>query len=67
MKLISCSSCGVVLDADKLNFEFGERLWNDDGSVNEDKAYSDHNGYIKSKVACPVCSEYINEDGDYAG
>lgn len=67
MKLISCSSCGVMLDGEKLHFEFGERLWNDDGSINEDKAFVDHDGDIKPKVSCPVCSEYINEDGDYAG
>ena len=61
MNIISCDECGVILDANKLNFVNEERFYKDDGSVDEDKA--GYNGFDwVAKVQCPVCQSDVLED-----
>lgn len=58
MNLISCDSCGVVLDKNKLRFP--EDIWTEDGCVDMTKAVwkdKDH----KPFVPCPVCKEPVTE------
>jgi len=56
MNIISCDNCGVMLDADKLDFP--EDVWEYDGSVNPDLADWDE-GVLYPKTLCPVCQEYV--------
>lgn len=59
MKLISCDSCGVVLDADKL--EFPEEVWDEDDIwVNQDQFEWDGDTN-KACIDCPCCGERIKE------
>ena len=58
MKLISCETCGIVLDLDKV--EFPENYWDEDGSIDTNKAIWDsrtmsHVPFIR----CPVCQSEI--------
>jgi hypothetical protein len=61
MQLLSCDTCGVVLDGDKLRWPPNAACINQDGS------YSDiHTKYVDGafckKVNCPVCmAEIIDE------
>lgn len=63
MKLISCGSCGVMLDADRLDFPCGDRLYNDNGTINDDRAKWDGQDYM-GVVECPVCHHDIDVEGD---
>jgi len=59
MKLISCDSCSVLLDGDRIDFP-SERLIKDDGSVDPDTARWNGQEYV-AYVPCPVCGEDILE------
>jgi hypothetical protein len=56
MNLISCDSCGVVLDGDKLKFP--EDIYDAEGAIDTDKAAWTSLGY-EPKVLCPVCKSDI--------
>ena len=56
MKLISCDSCGVLLDADKLPFP--EDITDSEGGVDETKALWDGDDWV-AKVDCPVCKASV--------
>ena len=58
MKLISCDTCGVMLDADKLKFP--DEIYDDQGSIDHSKGeYSqEHRDYLPY-VRCPVCKEHV--------
>lgn len=57
MNLISCNSCGVVFDKNKLYFP----KRNDNGTINHDDQFVwDGNEYI-AYVWCPVCNTSIRE------
>lgn len=62
MKLISCDGCGVVLDAEVLDFA-GVRTHNDHGEVIEGNAVYNGQEY-EPVVSCPNCSDTINEAGE---
>lgn len=58
MKLISCDSCAVMLDADKLAFP--ENIWTDEGCIDPDKGdYSQEHKEYLPYVRCPVCHERV--------
>ena len=59
MKLISCDSCGVVLDGDKLPFQ--EDFYEEDGSVNENKARWNGDDYV-AFTKCPCCGDVILQE-----
>lgn len=65
MKLISCN-CGVVLDAEKL--DFGRSVWHEDQwggqTVNEDHARWNGHTYV-AVTDCPVCGDKIDEEGNW--
>ena len=61
MKLISCSNCGVVLDAGKL--EFPEDIRDNNNEVISDRAILDGREWV-AKVACPVCKSAIKRPFD---
>ena len=56
MNLISCDDCGVVLDANKL--EFPDDIYDLEGAVDDKLAGWNGDHYV-AKVKCPVCSEDI--------
>jgi hypothetical protein len=56
MNLISCESCGVVLDKDRLYFP--KNIENDDGSIDMAKAEWDGDLWV-AKVPCPVCEHAV--------
>lgn len=60
MNLISCDSCGIVLDKAKLKFP--NEIYNQDGSIDSKKAqWSETHYEFVSKVECPVCrGEILN-------
>jgi hypothetical protein len=60
MKLISCESCGVVLDLDRLDFP--SHWWTEDGEVDTTKAIwdSDTMSYVPF-IRCPVCNSEVTE------
>ena len=60
MNLISCDSCGVVLDKNKIVFPDG--IWDDNYNLDSDKAVWDSNkrAYIPF-VKCPACGEPVKE------
>jgi hypothetical protein len=58
MNLVSCESCGVVLDKDRLSFAYD--LYGDDGCIREDKALYLNGTYV-AFVPCPVCEEAVPE------
>ena len=58
MNLISCEACGVVLDAD--NLEFPEDIEDENGSIDINKAIWNGWDYIPT-TPCPVCKEQIPE------
>lgn len=62
MKLISCDSCGVVLDADKMYFDT-QVMFDDEGDVRLDKAVWDGENYVPY-LPCPCCGTNIKEDGE---
>lgn len=53
MELISCDSCGIVLDAKKLSFP--KDIYDDDGNVDASKGIWVHRDYFPY-VSCPHCS-----------
>jgi len=58
MNLISCDSCAVILDKDKLHF--AEDIYDDNGSVNDNvAAYNSYSRCYEAFVKCPVCEEPI--------
>ncbi len=58
MKLISCDFCGVVLDADKLNFP--EDMEDEDGCIDDNKArYNQRDKEYQIYVHCPVCEHEV--------
>lgn len=60
MKPISCDRCGVVLDANKLNFPTDTR--SEDLSIDRSKAaWNGDIGDYEAFVACPVCGEPVFE------
>jgi hypothetical protein len=60
MNLTSCGNCGVVLDKNKLSFPCEDDLWNEDGSVNTEKAeWHDPLEAFVAAVPCPVCRELV--------
>lgn len=61
MRLISCSGCAVVLDADGLDFS-GVRTHDDDGQPIPGKCFYDGDEY-SPVVDCPNCGDKIAEDG----
>lgn len=57
MNIISCDSCGVLMDKDKLVFpDFRD----EDGAVIEGLADWNGDRWV-SAVECPVCENYIRE------
>ena len=54
MNLISCDHCGVVLDADKLNFPDSKNYEREDGSLDESMVTWCY-GAWRPFVPCPVC------------
>lgn len=60
MDLISCFSCGIVLNKDKLDFP---PITDDKGTHIESNSAWDIDEYI-SAVPCPVCSFPIKENGN---
>jgi len=53
MEIVSCNSCGVVLDKYKLDFPC---IYLPDGTVNQDAArWDDEEEAYVSIVDCPVC------------
>jgi len=60
MKLLSCHNCGVVLNADLLNFS--EDIYQDDGVVDTSLARWDGENWSPF-IYCPCCDEGIFEDG----
>ena len=61
MDVISCNSCGVILDRSKLKFptmrEIEESGWSDENSA--------WNGYEHTPVTqCPVCKHQIPKEGE---
>lgn len=61
MNLISCGTCGVVLDKDKLNFP--DIIDPDDYTIDTEKAVWNGEDFI-SKVNCPICKNDILEIGE---
>lgn len=59
MKLISCDTCGVVLDGDKLNFP--DEIYTYDGSIDDKLAVWNGDSFVP-KVQCPVCHADILKD-----
>ena len=59
MNLISCNSCGVVLDKSKLEFPW--TFSREDGSIDDSKAGWNGRDYVP-KTKCPVCNGEILED-----
>jgi hypothetical protein len=63
MNLISCSSCGVVLDSDFLRFPTTDDIYNERGEVNLDLAeimwHETENDKVVPFTHCPVCEERI--------
>lgn len=60
MNLISCDSCGVVLDQDKLTFPTEEELFDENGTMLTDKAAWTGMG-VSPIIPCPVCGNPIKE------
>lgn len=60
MNLISCDSCGVVLDASKLKFP-GNIYCAADYSIDRSKAGFNGEEWV-AKVTCPVCGGEILSD-----
>lgn len=52
MKIISCKGCGVVLDAENVDFP---PVWDADGTYIQGNSEWDGDEYI-SVAKCPVCS-----------
>lgn len=60
MNIVSCNSCGVLLDADKLHFPDQKHWWREDGSIDESQAgYDPDTGRWCPTVDCPVCGSRI--------
>ena len=63
MNLISCGSCAVVLDRDKMAFE-GVRTHDDHGCVIESNTtWVDGPGFVPI-LPCPNCGDMLDEQGD---
>jgi len=62
MNIISCTNCGVVLDADMLNFPSMHYAYLDDDctEIDTSKAEWDGDRYVPF-VDCPVCKEKVFE------
>jgi predicted RNA-binding Zn-ribbon protein involved in translation (DUF1610 family) len=64
MNLISCESCGVVLNKEVLRFPTNEQMWNEErGEYNPDFAtYSQFKRDYVAYVPCPCCGEEIRDE-----
>ena len=60
MKLISCSSCAVILDSDKILWP---DIYLDDGCINEQNAVYYLDEY-RPFVFCPVCNKKLISEED---
>ena len=62
MKLISCNSCAVIFDGDKLSFP--EDIYDDEGYLRIALGrYNRETGRDTPYVTCPVCqNEILKED-----
>lgn len=58
MNLTSCECCGVVLDANVL--EFPKDIYGRDGTVDDNLAVWDGDNFVPI-VPCPVCEEPIKK------
>lgn len=56
MNLISCDTCGIVLDKNKLDFPEDIKL--EDGSIDTSKAIWVNSEYF-AYLGCPVCGGII--------
>lgn len=59
VNLISCNSCGVVLDANKLSFPSDTEIWGPDGLDLTKGAWSRELRDNVPFVNCPVCKHEI--------
>ena len=59
LKILSCYSCGVLLDANRLFF-ISRYILDNDGN---DVRLNDVNG-DDLMTTCPVCGEFITEQGE---
>jgi hypothetical protein len=58
MRIISCQSCGVLLDGDVFQFPDEEHHYTPDFVIDEEVC-GYHNGDWTAKRACPVCDSFI--------
>ena len=58
MNLIPCTNCGVVLDANHLDFP--DDIYNEDGGIDHDKVVWSGYDYVPY-VKCPVCQSIVEE------
>ena len=59
MNLITCWSCGVILNKDALNFP---PVFHGNDDYIKGNSVWDCDSFVRI-VACPVCSESVREDG----
>ena len=62
MRLITCENCGIVLNANFLSFPAKNEIYNDEGSIDTEKAVYYETIYYSNfvpKVDCPVCNSPI--------
>ena len=63
MKLISCESCGAVLDMDRIEepdmYEGDEGGYGDTVSISDKKSLYKYGGYVPA-INCPVCKTLIS-------
>lgn len=62
MNLISCKSCGVVLDKDVLPFADKNHMYMDNGTIDPSKARWDGEDFV-AIATCPSCGDEIDERG----
>lgn len=58
MNLVSCNNCGVVFDADILNFPSEEEMYDEDGDLIDSKVVWAGDTYTP-KVSCNCCGSDI--------
>ena len=59
MELLSCDSCGVVLDARKLTFP--KDIYTDQDEIDDTKAIWKNRDYLPF-VQCPVCHAPVTKE-----
>ena len=63
MNLISCDSCAVVLDRNKMAFE-GVKTHDEEGqAIDENTVWVDGPGFVPV-LPCPNCSQKIDDQGN---